>query len=651
MNGVLSRIACVSAFNFLAATAGAAWMSSPMSWAPDSRWLCYTVSTNPGDIGPKPGWLLDGGATAVALPGAANPGARRDLASSPIYRIWAAHQNGHSTVLIEESRWPLSAPAWNPRGRSVAFSRFVPESGVPQGGSALGRLEIVIQRGLDQKEVVWTSPDFVLDETASAAFPYHHCSWSPDGQILAVPRVGREPAIDLISIDKKQRLHVLDHATLPVWAPDGSMCAYIRRRVGNNSLEVVKRRGRTFSEPRELLSTGPVTAAPFWSPDGQSILVVSERTTTRSREFELTRCPLGAGQPIRVLNLVADPTRRVAKLRGITIDYDHDAEFSFHAVDLENRDSEVVMSNLREPQTHKRFHVVDPSLRIGAVSVSPDGRCVAARFGDPDALSHPALFSAETESTVLLVPDETSRQEWLRMLTTTAMRLLRGALPPIVVDGHAIDRASLLPLPGEFVGLGNVGVRLGRIADLGSALLPARDAPPGADGVPPRGSSSDAEARLLFNYLRGELKDAAADLSVLDLETTDLENRLSLLGLRAQILWAQGEQDKAKAIIAYLVANTGTATQRLEETPLGPVVTKVTSPLQAWAGFLSLRAAEAPALAPRVDGNGDPFDIQAGAMQRRLLEIPEFPLFEPGGAAGGPFAPLPRDLDRLVRPN
>ncbi len=565
----------------------------------------------------------------------------------PLYRIWAANQNGHSTVLIEESRWPLSAPAWSPRGRSVAFGRFVPNSGAVLGGNAPGRLEIVVQRGLDQKEVVWTSPDFVLDESARGALPYHHCSWSPDGQILAVPRPGREPAIDLISTDTKQRLYILDHATLPVWSPDGSTCAYIRRRVGNNSLEIVKRRGRSFGEARELLSTGPVTAAPFWSPDGQSILVVTEKTTSRLREFDLARCPLASGEPTRVLNLIADPVRRVAKVRGITIDYDRDAEMSFHAVDLENRDAEVVMSSLREPQTHKRFHPVDPSLCIGAVSVSPDGHCVAARLGDPDALSHPALYSTETEATVLVVPDESSRQQWLSTLTTTAMRLLRAALPPVGVDGHTSERPALLPLPTEFAGLGNVGVRLGRIAEIASTLIPARGAR--SDGAPPAGATWDTEARRLFNSRRGEFPDAAVDLSVLDLETTDVEHRLSILGLRAQILWAQGDQEAAGAISAYLVPKAGTNTTHIEHTPLGPVVTRVVTPLQAWAGFLSTRARQAPASEPPVDQNGDPFDPRAGAMQRRLLEIPEFPPFEPGGGAGGPFAPPPMDLDRPAR--
>ncbi len=78
-------------------------------------------------------------------------------------------------------------------------------------------------------------------------------------------------------------------------------CAFIRRGIGNHSLEIVTRRGQGFSEPRELLATGPVTAAPFWDGDGRSILVVAEMTTSRSREFELVRCPLDSGEPAELL--------------------------------------------------------------------------------------------------------------------------------------------------------------------------------------------------------------------------------------------------------------------------------------------------------------------------------------------------------------
>jgi WD40-like Beta Propeller Repeat len=633
MNGVIVRLACVIAVAAVASSSSAGVTSSSMTWSPDSRWLCYTACQEPARRSSASGWLLGRGSAPASLESAIATAAR-DPATAVVYRIWAADQFARSTVLMEESPWPLSAPAWSPRGKSIAFGRFVPRSGEPAGTSQAGRLQIVVQKGLDEKSIVWTSPEFALDRESRAAFPYHRCAWSPDGLYLAVPRPGRMPSVDLIRTDTRKRVHILDHAILPTWSPDGSMCAYIRSGIGTNSLEIVNRRGPVFSEPRELLATGPVTAAPFWGPDGRSILVVAEQTTRRTREYELIRCALDSSEPVRVLNLVPDPVRRVAKLRGIAIDFDKEGEMSFHAADLENRESEVISSTLRDSQPHRRIQPVDAILRIGAIAVSPDGHCLAVRLGDPETLSHPALFSIETEQTRLLAPDDQSRREWLVLLASAAERLLKGPLSPVAVQGQTFERPTILPLPSELASTGNVASRLVKIAELAQMVLPA------AGELPAGQSARDTDARLLFNYLRGNFRAASDDLELLDRETTDLGQRLSLLYLRAMLRWAQGNQDEAKQIIEYLVSNLGTATERFEDTPLGPVVTKVISPEQAWASFLSEKVAQARAAgAELADGLGPPGPL-GGPARNGLLELPEFPPFEPGGP-GGPFAPIP----------
>ena len=73
--------------------------------------------------------------------------------------------------------------------------------------------------------------------------------------------------------------------------------------------------------------------------------------------------------------------------------------------------------------------------------------------------------------------------------------------------GQTFERPTILPLPGELAGLGNVAARArpdrraGRVAAACSRRAALRRAVP-----------SDTEARLLFNYLRGDFRAALADL-------------------------------------------------------------------------------------------------------------------------------------------
>ena len=295
-----------------------------------------------------------------------------------------------------------------------------------------GRFELVIQTGLDRKDVVWTSSDFELDAETQASFPHLVCSWSPDGLYIAVPCPGREPAITIVSADSKKRLHVLDHATLPAWSRDGLKLAFIRSENNVTSLHVVERRGQRFGAPQKVAETGSIAATPFWSTDGRSILAVIESATSRSPELELCRCILDPDrtQVSRVLSLAPEPARRKARVRGVAIDFDRETERCFFSVDLEGRDSDVVWSVPRDHEIHKRFNPLDVSQRIGSLAVSPDGRTVAVRFGAPGALSPPAVYDPDTEQTTLIVPDASLRREWLTVLAGTARHLLLVGLPP-----------------------------------------------------------------------------------------------------------------------------------------------------------------------------------------------------------------------------
>ena len=167
----------------------------------------------------------------------------------------------------------------------MAFGRFVPESMEPHQPAPRGRLEVVIQDGLDRKRVVLTVPEFELDAEARADFPHVSAAWSADGQYLAFQRPGRPRTILIIKTDSRKLLQVLDHAVLPAWSLDGSKLAFIRVEDQHGSLQLVERRGQTFLAAQPVHAVGRVVAAPFWSGDGRSLVAVVEKTGRGPRSW------------------------------------------------------------------------------------------------------------------------------------------------------------------------------------------------------------------------------------------------------------------------------------------------------------------------------------------------------------------------------
>ena len=365
----------------------AGWVSSPMSWSPDGEWLSYTVVTDAEPDELRAGMDLSHGRTSDAdarrIPDAGRAGDGGPAAGS--IESGRHNRSRQPSVLIEESHWPLTAPAWSPRGKSIAFGRFVPQSIEPAQSIQRGRYEVVIQDGLDRKQVVWSSPDFELDPIARAGLPHLSCSWSPDGLYLAIPRPGRQPAIEIVRTDTKKRVHMIEHASLPSWSPDGSKCAFIRQDERRPTASSTSSAGaRRFGEPRLIAATGAIASAPHWSSDSRSIFAVVERTTrpiARSRNRSLH----SGAQWNHAAHAPGSRSRHggAATIRGVAIDFDREGERCFFSVDLEGRDSDVVWSIPRERVTHKRFHPLDISQRIEGLAVSPDGQLVAVRFGSP----------------------------------------------------------------------------------------------------------------------------------------------------------------------------------------------------------------------------------------------------------------------------
>ena len=195
-------------------------------------------------------------------------------------------------------------------------------------------------------------------------------------------------------------------------------------------------------------------------------------------DLDLVSVRTDTGEDLRILPLAPEALRRGAPIRGVAIDYSRDEDLCFFSVDFEGRDTQVMWIVPRERLPYKPFHPLDQSIRVGSLSIAPDGRSVAMRFGTPGpgGLSPPAIYDLPTEQsterTTLLVPDESARRAWLDLLIRTSRTLLIAALPPAMVDGQPAGRPTLLPLPVEVPD--GLRRRLAKLGRHGSAICLAR---------------------------------------------------------------------------------------------------------------------------------------------------------------------------------
>ena len=209
------------------------------------------------------------------------------------------------------------------------------------------------------------------------------------------------------------------------------------------------------------------------------------------------------------------------------------------------------------------------------------------RVGGPGYLAPPAVCDLATERLTPLVPDDSARVEWISTFVTAAHDLLETVLPAATVDGVAVERATLLPIPGEFASAPQIGSRLRR---LGRLARPLCDRPAGAAPAPPELLALLDEARLFFDYLREDYHAALDSLERLEARTSSPDERLRLLSLRAQIFLGQGATDRAAETIAFLETVPRASSTRLEITPAGPVLTGEDDPRRRWPSYLSSRS-------------------------------------------------------------
>jgi hypothetical protein len=317
-----------------------------------------------------------------------------------------------------------------------------------------------------------------------------------------------------------------------------------------------------------------------------------------------------------------------------------DGENLFCSTVVEGTPKQIVWYHPRENETYKRFFILDFSVPMGSLSVSPDGRTLAARIGPIDRLGAPALCDLESPDlrARLIAPDDSSRVEWISTLLASARSIL-SSLPTASADpkspsSNRLDRPSILPILGEFEANSELTFRLRRIGKLGRPLC---DRPASAPPADPAVAILLDEARLFFDYLSENYSAALTSLETLEERVESPDQRRRLLNIRAQIFIAQGKIDRAEKTIAFLRGLERKPASRIEWNGVGYTLTELEPyPGQGagWPDYLAWRASSVRAMlhedapedhpnpdAPRVNFGFDPM------IPRANLVFPDRPFF------------------------
>lgn len=632
-------------------------IQSPLAWSPDGRWLAYTVAVRPVSTLPSPGWLFEVGAGGVKRPRLVES-PRRPAATS--YRIWATRPDSGVSVLLEDSQGPLTAPCWSPDGKTLAFGRLVAEE------EGRGRFEVVVQESPERKRILLKHALEAYPARASE-LPSLALAWSPDGRYLAIPLFQQTLGVAIIRADNGRILKVVEDAYFPSWSPDGTKLAFVR----GTDFATLLYLDTNFGAPRVLVDIGKTNQAPVWFK--QSILVVARRPggpggNALVRRSELLRVPID-GSKVEAIPLV-DTADRDKQFLGASFGFDREGDNLFYAVDILGEPSVVTWYLPRTKETYRRDNPVDFKVRVGAFAVAPNGKTVALRAGHPDDFLPPGLWDLASNRFSPMVADDSARVEWVLALVAGAKAVLRDHLPAMVNGpGRMVERPSVLPIPGEIASNAEALTRLQRLAKIGRPLC---DRPASAPPAEPEVGALLDEARLFFDYLRGDYDAALASLDRLESRTASPEARLRLLSVRAQVFLGQNEDERAGETIAYLQSIEPHSPRRFEETPAGPVLTEESHSTRGWSSYLAERAKrlresggvadeDGENLGPDADPDGPmmpfappnfvdvPVRVRPGGVIERVAPVPPLPRRRlPRVLPPAPVPPTPRGV-RLGR--
>jgi WD40 repeat protein len=278
----------------------------------DRGWVAYDVLTCGGlcdPVEPEAGlWVAgaEGPPRHVSTPDWAPPWSWSPSGAQ------LGYGKGSDLILLDPTVWThtriatvegvVSAVAWGPDGRSIAYSVDAPQGATPSAGS-LG--VFIIRSGGE--------PHRVSDTLGVSGI-----EWSPDGRALVLDIGASDVSrISVVNADGSDERLLVEGPSPegpgePIWSPDGRLIAYLRTPlVGteSNALEfwVTGSDGRGRVRLARF-DTWDEWDGPVWSPDSR--LVAFSRIVYSPRETSWLVAPAdGSGAPERIDGLEVEGWR------------------------------------------------------------------------------------------------------------------------------------------------------------------------------------------------------------------------------------------------------------------------------------------------------------------------------------------------------
>ncbi|HEU5117205.1 MAG TPA: hypothetical protein VFT74_11115, partial [Isosphaeraceae bacterium] len=334
---------------------------------------------------------------------------------------------------------------------------------------------------------------------------------------------------------------------------------------------------------------------PCWSPDGESVLFVSwsreeekagePKSRAEGLSLTLERRDVVEGRRELATELSHPPITHVKELRAIRLGLDVEGAQVFYAVAIEGKDVGIHWVYLKRQEVRKFFNPYENSRPVVNLGVCPlpNSTQLVLRFGPLDRPSPPALCDASTEELRALVPDDETRAAWILSIFSTMGQALKTSE---VMLGEVEPMPTRLPMPGDIDPSHPAFFRLRELARQGRPLC---DRPSDSGPASPELTSLLDEARLVFSYLLGDYSQALAAVEAREEKAGSRDERLRLLGLRAQIHIGMGETDRARAIVEHLRKQMSNGSVRVEETGSGLALVTLPDAAEAWPEMLAIR--------------------------------------------------------------